>query len=120
MARWTTRWIGASAALLASLFAPAVLASEAELVLPDLGSVRFLGVSGSSLLLVGIAVSAAGLVFGLTISRRLAALPVHRSMREISELIYETCKTYLVTQGKFIAILWAFIALVIVAYFGFL
>jgi len=118
MTRRTSRWVAASAALVATLFAPAALASEAELVLPDLGSVRFLGVSGSSLLLVGIAVSAAGLVFGLTISKRLAALPVHRSMREISELIYETCKTYLVTQGKFIAVLWAFIGAIIVVYFG--
>ena len=118
MASRTSRWVGASAALVASLFAPAALASEAELVLPDLGSVRFLGVSGASLLLVGIAVSAAGLAFGLTISRRLSALPVHRSMREISELIYETCKTYLVTQGKFIAVLWAFIGVIIVVYFG--
>ena len=47
-------------------------------------------------------------------------LPVHKSMLEISELIYETCKTYLITQGKFIAILWAFIAVIIVVYFGFL
>ena len=118
MPRWTSRWAGASAVLFASLFAPAALASEAELVLPDLSSVRFLGVSGSSLLLVGIAVSAAGLIFGLTVSSRLKRLPVHRSMLEISELIYETCKTYLVTQGKFIAGLWALIGVIIVVYFG--
>jgi K(+)-stimulated pyrophosphate-energized sodium pump len=93
---------------------------EASLVLPDLGSVSFLGVSGHSLLLVGLLVSALGLVFGLVIAKQLNALPVHKSMREISELIYETAKTYLVTQGKFIAVLWAFIALVMVAYFGFL
>ncbi len=93
---------------------------EASLVLPDLSSETFLGVTGHSLLLVGILVSALGLVFGLVIARQLKALPVHRSMLEISELIYETAKTYLRTQGKFIALLWAFIALVIVAYFGFL
>ncbi len=93
---------------------------EASLVLPDLSSETFLGVTGHSLLLVGILVSALGLVFGLVVAKQLKALPVHRSMREISELIYETAKTYLVTQGKFIALLWAFIALVIVAYFGFL
>ncbi len=95
---------------------------EASLVLPDLSNpnLTFLGVTGHSLLLVGILVSALGLVFGLVIARQLKALPVHRSMLEISELIYETAKTYLVTQGKFIAILWAFISLVIVAYFGFL
>src|SRR5512143_3479030 len=93
---------------------------EASLVLPDLSSETFLGVTGHSLLLLGILVSALGLVFGLVIARQLKALPVHRSMLEISELIYETAKTYLVTQGKFIAQLWALIAVVIVAYFGFL
>jgi K(+)-stimulated pyrophosphate-energized sodium pump len=95
---------------------------EASLVLPNLDdpSLRFLGMSGHSLLLGGIIVSALGLVFGLVIARQLKALPVHRSMLEISELIYETAKTYLLTQGKFIAVLWGFIALVIIAYFGFL
>jgi K(+)-stimulated pyrophosphate-energized sodium pump len=94
---------------------------EASLVLPDLASETFLGgVSGHSLLLVGLLVSALGLVFGLVIARQLKALPVHRSMREISELIYETAKTYLQTQGKFIALLWGFIAVIIVMYFGFL
>jgi len=92
---------------------------EANLILPDLSSETFLGVTGHSLLLVGILVSALGLVFGLVVARQLKALPVHRSMLEISELIYATAKTYLVTQGKFIAVLWAFISLVIVAYFGF-
>src|SRR5919197_155807 len=74
--------------------------------------------SGSSLLPLGLGVSAPGPVFGPPVSARLKGMPVHRSMRDISELIYETCKTYLVTQAKFIAILWAFIAVVIVAYFG--
>jgi K(+)-stimulated pyrophosphate-energized sodium pump len=82
---------------------------EANLILPDLASETFLGVSGHTLLLGGIVVSALGLLFGLLSARQLNALPVHRSMREISELIYETAKTYLVTQGKFIAILWGFI-----------
>src|SRR6202041_1312867 len=63
---------------------------------------------------------AGGLVFGLAIYVQLKNLPVHRSMREISELIYETCKTYLITQGKFILLLWAFIAVIIAAYFGWL
>jgi K(+)-stimulated pyrophosphate-energized sodium pump len=111
------RW---SVALLSWWAASPALASEADLVLPDLRSMSFLGVSGWSLLLVGIFVSAAGLAFGLLVSRRLERLPVHRSMREVSELIYETCKTYLVTQGKFIAVLWAFIAVIIVVYFGML
>jgi K(+)-stimulated pyrophosphate-energized sodium pump len=93
---------------------------EASLVLPDLASETFLGLTGHTLLLAGIVVCILGLIFGLVVAKQLEALPVHRSMREISELIYETAKTYLVTQGKFIAILWAFIAVIMTAYFGFL
>jgi K(+)-stimulated pyrophosphate-energized sodium pump len=93
---------------------------EANLVLPDLSRVEFLGMSGTTLLYLGLGVCVLGLLFGLIIYRQLKALPVHASMRSISELIYETCKTYLVTQGKFILILEAFIAVVIVLYFGFL
>ena len=93
---------------------------EASLKLPDLAQVAFLGVNGRSLLFIGIGVCVLGLMFGLAIYMQLKRLPVHRSMREISELIYETCKTYLITQGKFILILEAFIAVIIVLYFGFL
>src|SRR5450432_1874066 len=94
---------------------------EANLKLPDLGTVSFLGgISGSSLLMGGLLVSALGLVFGLTIFVRLRKMAVHDSMREVSELIYETCKTYLATQGKFLLILECFIAVIIVFYFGFL
>src|SRR4051812_46399467 len=91
---------------------------EANLQLPDLSSVKFLGVDGHTLLLFGIGFCVLGLIFGMTIYTRLRNLPVHRSMREISELIYQTCKTYLVTQGKFLMLLEAFIAVVIVLYFG--
>jgi K(+)-stimulated pyrophosphate-energized sodium pump len=91
---------------------------EASLKLPDLSSVDFLGVNGHKLLIFGILFCVFGLLFGLTIYRRLKNLPVHRAMREISELIYETCKTYLTTQGKFLILLWLFIAAVIVLYFG--
>jgi K(+)-stimulated pyrophosphate-energized sodium pump len=93
---------------------------EASLVLPDLDQVRFFNdaVNGHNLLLFGIAVCVLGLGFGLAIYMNLQRLPVHRSMREISELIYATCKTYLTTQGKFILILEAFIAVVIILYFG--
>jgi K(+)-stimulated pyrophosphate-energized sodium pump len=98
---------------------------EASLVVPDLTGqevpVSFLGgMSGHNLLLFGILVCIAGLVFGAVIYGQLRRLPVHKSMLEISELIYETCKTYLQTQMKFIVILWAFIATVMVVYFGFL
>ena len=112
-------------ALLATLSVPAALAQgseeasgEANLKLPDLSSVTFLGVDGHKLLLIGILFCIFGLGFGLVIYTRLKNLPVHRSMREISELIYETCKTYLITQGKFLLLLWAFIAVVILLYFG--
>jgi K(+)-stimulated pyrophosphate-energized sodium pump len=91
---------------------------EANLILPDLSSVPFFGVDGHTLLMMGLLVCFLGLIFGLVIYRQLRNLPVHRSMREISELIYETCKTYLITQGKFILILEAFIAVVIILYFG--
>ncbi len=92
---------------------------EASLELPDLAQVTFLnGISGHNLLLGGIVVCLLGLGFGMAIYMNLQRLPVHRAMREISELIYTTCKTYLTTQGKFILILEAFIAVVIILYFG--
>jgi len=107
-----------------SLAQPAgeTVGGEAALKLPDLSQVSFFNgsIDGHKLLLIGILFCLFGLAFGMTIFVRLKNLPVHRSMREISELIYETCKTYLVTQGKFILLLWAFIAVIIAAYFGWL
>src|SRR5712691_264899 len=94
--------------------------TEANLVLPDLRQVFFLGMNGHNLLLGGLVVCLLGGVFGLVMYVQLRNLPVHRSMREISELIYETCKTYLITQGKFILILEVFIGAIMVVYFGFL
>src|SRR5580700_7997598 len=85
-------------------------AGEANLKLPDLSQVKFLNIDGHTLLLYGILFCIFGLIFGMTIFTRLKNLPVHRSMREISELIYETCKTYLITQGKFLLLLESFIA----------
>jgi K(+)-stimulated pyrophosphate-energized sodium pump len=116
---------GAAAAALSLLTATAASAQSAEeaggeaaLKLPDLTQVQFLGVDGHKLLLFGILFCIFGLIFGLVIYSRLKNLPVHRSMRDISELIYETCKTYLITQGKFLIVLWLFIAVIIVLYFG--
>src|SRR5579862_602730 len=93
---------------------------EAELKLPDLHQALFLGgsISGPSLLMFGLVISALGFVFGIAMYTHLRNLPVHESMLEISELIYETCKTYLITQGKFLMILEIFIGAVIVLYFG--
>jgi K(+)-stimulated pyrophosphate-energized sodium pump len=94
---------------------------EASLKLPDLSQVSFLGgIDGHKLLSIGLLFCVLGLLFGLVIFTKLKNLPVHRAMLEISELIYETCKTYLVTQGKFILVLWAFIAVIIAVYFGWL
>src|SRR6266849_3931685 len=115
---------GAAAAVLTLLEAVSALADEAggeaNLKLPDLSQVTFLGINGHKLLLFGIVICIFGLGFGLAIYSHLKNLPVHKSMRNISELIYETCKTYLFTQGKFLLILWVFIAVVIVMYFGWL
>jgi K(+)-stimulated pyrophosphate-energized sodium pump len=93
---------------------------EASLKLPDLSTVSFFNnaIDGHKLLLIGILFCLFGFVFGMVIYMRLKNLPVHRAMREISELIYETCKTYLVTQGKFLLLLWVFIAVIILLYFG--
>jgi K(+)-stimulated pyrophosphate-energized sodium pump len=93
---------------------------EASLVLPDLSSAEFFGMNGHSLLMLGLVVCVGGLLFGLAIFKQLRDMPVHRSMLDVSELIYATCKTYLVTQGKFIAILWAFIGVIMFVYFGIL
>jgi K(+)-stimulated pyrophosphate-energized sodium pump len=99
----------------------AMAASEAELVFPDVSQVSFVGgLDGRQLLMIGLAVSAVGAAFGMVKFFKLRNLPVHRSMRDISELIYATCKTYLVTQGKFLLGLEALIAIVIVVYFGWL
>jgi K(+)-stimulated pyrophosphate-energized sodium pump len=91
---------------------------EANLILPDLSVVEFRGINGRSLLMSGLLVCALGLLFGLVVFTGLKNLPVHPSMREVSELIYETCKTYLIQQGKFILILEIFIGTIMVLYFG--
>ncbi len=93
---------------------------EASLRLPDLSQAVFLGgsITGPTLLMIGLGICILGFVFALGMYTHVRNLPVHRSMLEISELIYETCKTYLLTQGRFLMILWVFIGAVIVLYFG--
>jgi K(+)-stimulated pyrophosphate-energized sodium pump len=119
------RIVAALVGLLLPAFATAHAESagggEANLTLPDLSSVsfaNFFGLNGHDLLTWGLLFCVGGLLFGLTIYVQLKNLPVHRTMREMSELIYETCKTYLITQGKFILLLWVFIAVIISLYFG--
>jgi K(+)-stimulated pyrophosphate-energized sodium pump len=117
--KWFVRAGSALAGLGVFLQASQAFASEADLVLPDLSSVTFLGgIPGHTLLMYGLAVCLFGMVFGVIQYKAIHNLPVHSAMKEISELIYETCKTYLITQGKFIIILWALVAAIIVAYFG--
>ncbi|MDP3774946.1 MAG: sodium-translocating pyrophosphatase [Gemmatimonadales bacterium] len=92
---------------------------EANLVLPDLNSATFFGgTGGRTLLMWGLLICAFGFLFGLWNYTRLKKMPVHAAMLEISELIYETCKTYLITQGRFLMILWVFIGAIIAFYFG--
>ncbi|MGB7135468.1 MAG: sodium-translocating pyrophosphatase [Acidobacteriaceae bacterium] len=94
---------------------------EANLQLPDLSQVHFLGgINGHALLLYGPLACVLGMVFGLFMYAHLKGLPAHRSMLEVSQLIWETCKTYLINQGKFLLLLWSFIAVVMLAYFGLL
>src|ERR1700752_4275723 len=116
--------VGVSTAVMAAQPAEAPAhapGGEVNLVLPDLGSVSFLGgIDGPTLLPSVLLVQVLGLLFGLIFYTQLKNLPVHSSMLEVSELIYETCKTYLITQGKFILILWVFIAFIISAYYGWL
>ncbi len=98
--------------------APASEGGEANLIVPDLSQATFLGTDGHTLLLGGLIVCAFGLLFGLVTYKHIRDLPVHTAMREVSELIWETCKTYLFTQGKFLLLLEIFIGVIIVAYFG--
>jgi K(+)-stimulated pyrophosphate-energized sodium pump len=117
--RWFVRAASVLAGLGVLLQSSQAFASEADLVLPDLSSVSFLGgIPGHTLLLYGLAVCLFGMVFGLIQYKAIHALPVHSAMKEISDLIYETCKTYLITQGKFILVLWVLVAAIIVAYFS--
>jgi K(+)-stimulated pyrophosphate-energized sodium pump len=93
-------------------------AGEANLILPDLGQATFMGVNGRTLLMGGLGICVLGLLFGMMTYSQLRDLPVHQSMREVSELIWETCKTYLFTQGKFLLILELFVGVIILFYFG--
>ena len=118
---WLSRIVSILGGLGILLQAQNALASEADLLLPDLHKGFFLGgIPGDTLLMWGLAVCLFGMVFGIIQYIGIRQLPVHSAMREISELIYATCKTYLITQGKFILVLWVLIGAIIVAYFGWL
>ncbi|HPW92410.1 MAG: sodium-translocating pyrophosphatase [Verrucomicrobia bacterium] len=106
---------------MALLASTGVYASEADIQIPPLDTVKFAGLqglSGTALMYVGLVICVIGAVFGLVQYSQTKALPVHDSMRDVSHMIWETCKTYLFTQGKFLAILWALIAACMIYYFG--
>src|SRR5690606_21370104 len=130
-AGWTGPWVRAllvaallavapGAAVAAQPEAPHVPRGEANLILPDLDNpdILFAGMTGQTLLSLGLIVTAAGLLFGFWTYLQLQRLPVHRAMREVSELIYETCKAYLLQQGRFLLLLWVFIGVIVAIYFG--
>ncbi len=112
-----------AAAALAASCLPALRAGEADIKIPDLTHVHFDGlggISGVTLMYLGILICAIGAAFGLIQYTQTKALQVHSSMASVSHMIWETCKTYLFTQGKFLAILWVLIGACMVYYFGFL
>ena len=103
--------------------ATSLTAGEADIKIPPLDTVKFAslgGVSGHTLMLLGIAICAIGALFGIVQYLQTKRLPVHESMAKVSHSIYETCKTYLLTQGKLLAILWFLIAACMIVYFKFL
>jgi K(+)-stimulated pyrophosphate-energized sodium pump len=113
-------WLAVITALTALLVPASARAGEADLKLPNLGSVTFAGgLDGRTLLMTGMGVCALGFAFGIGIYLKLRGLPVHKSMAEVSELIYETCKTYLITQFKFILLLQVLIGVIMAVYFGY-
>jgi K(+)-stimulated pyrophosphate-energized sodium pump len=114
----------AAACLLLGAAATVAMAGEADIKLPELGKVNFqifgATVNGVHLMYAGLAVCVIGLLFGLVQYKQVKALPVHKTMGDVSDTIWETCKTYLLQQGKFLIILWALIGACMVYYFGFL
>jgi K(+)-stimulated pyrophosphate-energized sodium pump len=119
---WRTLMSGTAAAMLLAtggLFSsPPPAGGEANLRLPDMTQARFLGMNGHTILMFGPLFCLLGIIFSVVMYRRVRREPAHRSMREMSQLIWETCKTYLISQGKFLLLLWSFIAVVILAYFA--
>jgi len=121
--KYNRYWVWLILLLLALGSATGVYASESDIHIPDLTQVKFPGlggVSGVALMYGGIFICALGAAFGIVQYKQTKALPVHKSMANVSNTIWETCKTYLIQQGRFLAILWVLIAACMVSYFGFL
>ena len=118
LTRLSSGFVFIAAICLVTALPQSAAGGEADLIIPSLDRPIAMGLSGQMLLFGGIAISVMGLAFGMWIYSHLKNMPVHASMLEVSDLIYETCKTYLKTQGKFILLLWLFIAGVVAVYFG--
>src|SRR5262249_16660995 len=120
--KYNRYWVWFIFLLLALGSATGVYASESDIVIPPLSDVKFPGlggVTGVQLMFAGIFICALGAAFGLVQYKQTKALPVHKAMANVSNTIWETCKTYLIQQGKFLAILWVLIPVSILYYFKF-
>ena len=111
----------ALAALVPVLLASSAFAGEADLKLPNIGNVDFGGgMTGWSLMIGGLVIAVLGALFGLVQYKQTVSLPAHASMKAVSNIIWETCKSYIIQQGKYLSVLWFLIAGAIIFYFGFL
>ncbi|MCE5266156.1 MAG: sodium-translocating pyrophosphatase [Deltaproteobacteria bacterium] len=108
-----------SLAIILFLMTPMAFAGEADIKLPDLSQVSFMGGSlgGLTILNVGLVICLIGMIFGWMQYTQTKNLPAHQAMLDVSNTIWETCKTYLFQQGKFLAGLWVLIAICILYYF---
>jgi K(+)-stimulated pyrophosphate-energized sodium pump len=111
----------ALAALAPAFLATAAFAGEADIKLPDVKGAQFAyGLNGWSIMMIGLGITVIGMLFGLLQYKQTVALPAHKSMLAVSNIIWETCKSYIIQQGKYLSVLWLLIAVAIVGYFGFL
>jgi len=113
-------WTFLLSSLMFLLMAGAAFAGEADIKLPDLTQVSFLGgsLAGLTILNFGLIICAIGMIFGIMQYVQTKNLPAHKAMLDVSQTIWETCKTYLFQQGKFLIALWVLIAICIAYYFG--
>jgi K(+)-stimulated pyrophosphate-energized sodium pump len=109
------------AALVPAFLASAAFAGEADIKLPDVANAQFAyGLNGWNIMMIGLGITVVGMLFGLLQYKQTVALPAHKSMLAVSNIIWETCKSYIIQQGKYLSVLWLLIAVAIVGYFGFL
>ena len=110
----------ALAALVPAFLATAAFAGEADIKLPDVKGADFGGLTGNTIMMIGLGITVIGMLFGLLQYKQTLALPAHKSMLAVSNIIWETCKSYIIQQGKYLSVLWLLIAVAIIGYFGIL